>query len=113
MRLHGLAELAEPNLGVGMGVGDDVGVVDAREGDHEHVLEEAGGTDGEGPFGDGREAREPLRQGLAQRRFEEARAHRALAFFAERLVEGEGPEGVRIRGSARTRRCRRRRCAES
>ena len=79
---HRLAQLAQPDLGIGMGVGDDVGVVDAREGDHEHVLEEAGRADGEGPVGDGHEPPEPLGQGLAQGRLEEARAHGALALLA-------------------------------
>ena len=85
-----VAELGEPEGGIGVGVGDHVGVVDPREGHHEHVLEEAGGADGQGTARHGEKTPEALDEGLGQGGREETSPHR----FGRGLIVGEGPEVV-------------------
>ena len=84
--------------GIGMGVRDDVGLVDAREGHLEHVLEEARGAHREGPVRGRDEAPEPLHErGREPRARGSARgaSRPPLSRVAEpRLVEGVGPEIV-------------------
>ena len=112
--LDRLASWRRADAPVGMRVGDDVGLVDAREGHLEHVLEEARGADGEGTVGAGGESPEPLLEPVREPGAEEARAQ-LRAFASPSASPSRGDAATRrrrrttgrwTRGRARTRLCR-------